>query len=148
MRFVGGEYSIANASSEIYRDVWFCEPYQYSAAPRFCCCVRNTKRAMFPYSEPVLTPARKRLAINNCTPGSRRRSTRLNFAAVPQLSQDGKELYYFDGTQSISAVPVKDLGNTLELGASQTFVSQWTILTRPFYSASPDGKKPLMERVS
>jgi len=71
-----------------------------------------------------------------------------NGGQVPQWSKDGKELYYFDGTQSISAVPVKDLGNTLEFGASQTLVSQWTILTLPFYSVSPDGKKLLMERVS
>jgi hypothetical protein len=67
---------------------------------------------------------------------------------VPQWSKDGKELYYFDGTQSISAIPVKDMGNTLEFGASQTLVNQWTILTQPFYSVSPDGEKLLMERVS
>ncbi len=71
-----------------------------------------------------------------------------NGGQVPQWSKDGKELYYFDGTQSISAVPVKDLGNTLEFGASQTLVSQWTILTIPFYSVSPDSKKLLMERVA
>jgi len=71
-----------------------------------------------------------------------------NGGQVPQWSKDGKELYYFDGSQSISAVPVKDLGNTLEFGASQTLVSQWTILTLPFYSVSPDGQKLLMERVS
>ena len=71
-----------------------------------------------------------------------------NGGQVPQWSKDGKELYYFDGAQSISAVPVKDLGSTLEFGASQTLVSQWTILTLPFYSVAPDGKKLLMERVS
>jgi serine/threonine protein kinase len=71
-----------------------------------------------------------------------------NGGQVPQWSKDGKELYYFDGTQSISAVPVKDLGNTLEFGASQTLVTQWTILTLPFYSVSPEGQKLLMERVS
>ena len=71
-----------------------------------------------------------------------------NGGQAPQWSKDGKELYYFDGTQSISAVPVKDLVNTLEFGASQTLVSQWTILTLPFYSVTPDGKKLLMERVS
>jgi serine/threonine protein kinase len=71
-----------------------------------------------------------------------------NGGQVPQWSKDGKELYYFDGTQSISAVAVKDLGNKLEFGASQTLVRQWTILTLPFYSVSPDGKRLLMERVS
>ncbi len=71
-----------------------------------------------------------------------------NGGQVPQWSKDGKELYYFDGTQSISAVPVKGLGSTLEFGAAQTLVSQWTILTLPFYSVSPDSKRLLMERVS
>ena len=67
---------------------------------------------------------------------------------MPQWSKDGKELYYLDGTQSIVAVPVKDLGNTLEFGAGQTLVSQWTVLSIPFYSVFPDGQKLLMERVS
>src|SRR5271169_740115 len=71
-----------------------------------------------------------------------------NGGQVPQWSKDGKELYYLDGTQSIVAVPVKDLGNTLEFGAGQTLVSQWTILSTPFYSVFPDGQKLLMERVS
>jgi len=71
-----------------------------------------------------------------------------NGGQAPQWSKDGKELYYFDGAQSISAVPVKDLGNTLEFGASQTLVNQWTILTVPFYSVTPDGQKLLMERIA
>ncbi len=71
-----------------------------------------------------------------------------NKGQVPHWSKDGKELYYFDGTQSISAVQVKDLGKSLEFGASKTLVSQWTILSLPFYSVTPDGKKLLMERVA
>jgi Tol biopolymer transport system component len=71
-----------------------------------------------------------------------------NGGQVPQWSKDGKELYYLDGAQSIVAVPVKDLGNTLEFGASQTLISQWTVLSTPFYSVFPDGQKLLMERVS
>jgi eukaryotic-like serine/threonine-protein kinase len=71
-----------------------------------------------------------------------------NGGQFPQWSKDGKELYYFDGTQSICAVPVKDLGSTLEFGASQTLISQWTILTLPFYSVAPNGKEFLMERVA
>ena len=71
-----------------------------------------------------------------------------NGGQVPHWSKDGKELYYLDGTQSIVAVPVKDLGNTLEFGAGQTLVSQWTVLSIPFYSVFPDGQKLLMERVS
>jgi hypothetical protein len=46
------------------------------------------------------------------------------------------------------AVPVKDLGNTLEFGAGQTLIRQWTVLSTPFYSVFPDGQKLLMERVS
>src|ERR1022692_388182 len=71
-----------------------------------------------------------------------------NGGQVPQWSKDGKELYYFDGSQSISAFPVRDLGNTLEFGVGQTLVSQWTVLSTPFYSVFPDGQKLLMERVS
>lgn len=70
-----------------------------------------------------------------------------NGGQVPQWSKDGKELYYLDSTQSIVAVPVRDLGNTLEFGAGQTLVSQWTVLSTPFYSVFPDGQKLLMERV-
>ena len=58
-----------------------------------------------------------------------------NGGQVPQWSKDGKELYYLDGAQSIVAVPVRDLGNTLEFGVGQTLVSQWTVLSTPFYSA-------------
>ncbi len=71
-----------------------------------------------------------------------------NGGQVPQWSKDGKELYYLDGAQSIVAVPVKELGNTLEFGAGQTLINQWTVLSTPFYSVFPDGQKLLMERVS
>jgi hypothetical protein len=67
---------------------------------------------------------------------------------VPHWSADGKELFYFDGSQSLVAVSVKEAGGALEFGAPQTVASQWTILTTPFFSVSPDGKKFLMERVS
>jgi hypothetical protein len=55
---------------------------------------------------------------------------------------------YFDQNQSIQAVPVREIGGALQFGAPQTLVSQWTILTIPFYSLSPDGKRLLLERVS
>ena len=71
-----------------------------------------------------------------------------NGGQLPQWSKNGKELYYLDATQSIVAVPVKDRGNTLEFGPGQTLVSQWTVLSTPFYSVFPDGQKLLMERVS
>ena len=67
---------------------------------------------------------------------------------IPHWSADGKELFYFDGNQSLVSVAVQEAGGALEFGAPKTLISQWTILTLPFFSASPDGKKFLMERVS
>ena len=67
---------------------------------------------------------------------------------VPHWSGDGKELYYFDVNQSILAVPVKNEGGALQFGVAKPIVSQWTVLTIPFYSVSSDGKRFLMERVS
>ena len=71
-----------------------------------------------------------------------------NGGQLPHWSQDGKELYYFDLAQSIQAIPVKEAGGALEFGSPQTLISQWTILSTPFYSVAPDGKRLLMERVS
>ncbi len=71
-----------------------------------------------------------------------------NGGQVPHWSSDGKELYDFDLNQSVVAVPVKETGGALQFGATQTIVSQWTILTIPFYSVSPDSKRFLMERVA
>jgi eukaryotic-like serine/threonine-protein kinase len=71
-----------------------------------------------------------------------------NGGQVAHWSADGKELYYFDLNQSVLAVPVKDTGGALQFGTPQTIVSQWTILTIPFYNAVPDGKRFLLERVS
>jgi eukaryotic-like serine/threonine-protein kinase len=67
---------------------------------------------------------------------------------VPQWSADGKELFYFDANQSLVTVSIRDSGSALQFGAPQTLISQWTILTVPFYSVSADGKRILMERVS
>jgi serine/threonine protein kinase len=71
-----------------------------------------------------------------------------NGGQVPHWSADGEELFYFDANQSLLAVPVREAGGALEFGAPQTIVSQWTVLTLPFYSVSPDGKRILMERVT
>ena len=72
----------------------------------------------------------------------------VNGGQVPHWSSDGKDLYFFDLNQSIVDVPVKEVGGALEFGAPQPLVSQWTVLTTPFYSVAPDGKRLLMEKLS
>jgi serine/threonine protein kinase/Tol biopolymer transport system component len=67
---------------------------------------------------------------------------------VPRWSSDGKELYYFDGTFSILAVPVKDAGGALQFGAAQPLVNRVTVLAIPFYDVSSDGKKILLEQLT
>jgi Tol biopolymer transport system component len=71
-----------------------------------------------------------------------------NLGQAPRWSADGKELFYFDEHQSVVGVSVQEGGGALQFGSPQTVVSQWTILTIPFFSVSPDGKRFLMERVS
>jgi eukaryotic-like serine/threonine-protein kinase len=71
-----------------------------------------------------------------------------NGGQIPHWSADGKELFYFDLSQSILSIPVKETGGALQFGAPQTLVNQWTVLTTPFYSVSPDSKRLLLERVS
>jgi eukaryotic-like serine/threonine-protein kinase len=67
---------------------------------------------------------------------------------IPQWSGDGKELYYLDATSSIQAVTVKQAGGALQFSAPQTLVSRLTILSIPFFSVTPDGKKILVSRVA
>ena len=67
---------------------------------------------------------------------------------LPRWSSDGKELYYMDATQTLSAVPVKDAGSALQFGAPQLLVKGWTVLGQPFYDVSPDGKKILLDRIA
>jgi eukaryotic-like serine/threonine-protein kinase len=71
-----------------------------------------------------------------------------NLGQAPRWSADGKELFYFDEHQSVVGVSVHETGGALQFGAPHTLVSQWTILTVPFFSVSPDGKRFLMERVA
>ena len=71
-----------------------------------------------------------------------------NLGQAPRWSADGKELFYFDEHQSVVGVSVQEGGGALQFGAPHTVVSQWTILTIPFFSVSPDGNRFLMERVS
>ncbi len=67
---------------------------------------------------------------------------------MPLWRADGKELYYLDGAQSLTAVPVEVSGGAPRFGAPQTMVSRLTVVGQPFYDVSPDGKKILLDRVS
>ena len=71
-----------------------------------------------------------------------------NLGQTPRWSVDGKELFYFDSTQSVVGVSVQETAGALQFGAARPIISQWTILTIPFFSVSPDGKRFLMEQVS
>jgi Tol biopolymer transport system component len=71
-----------------------------------------------------------------------------NGGQTPHWSADGKQLFYFDMNQSILSVSVKEVGGALEFGPPQNEVNQWTVLTIPFFSVSPDSKRFLLERVS
>jgi Tol biopolymer transport system component/predicted Ser/Thr protein kinase len=71
-----------------------------------------------------------------------------NGGQVPHWSADGKQLLFYDINQSILSVPVSEVGGALQFGAAQKAVNQWTVLTIPFFSISPDGKRFLLERVS
>ena len=70
-----------------------------------------------------------------------------NGGVMPRWSKDGKELYYFDLTYSLFAVPVNAAGSALQFGTPQTLVSNWTVPSVPIYDLSPDGKKILLDRV-
>jgi Tol biopolymer transport system component len=66
----------------------------------------------------------------------------------PRWSRDGKELYYFDSTLTLFAVPVKDIGGALQFGAPETLTTNWTTPGTIFYDVAPDGKKILLDRVA
>jgi eukaryotic-like serine/threonine-protein kinase len=70
-----------------------------------------------------------------------------NGGQEPEWSKDGKDLYYFDSSYNLFAVPVKDTGGTLQFGVGQTLVATWTA-PNIFYDVAPDGKKILLDRVS
>lgn len=71
-----------------------------------------------------------------------------NGGQAPHWDAGSKELYYFDLSQNLVSVPIKEAGSALQFGTPQTLISQWTVLTFPFYSPAPDGKRFLMERLS
>ncbi|MGO8796405.1 MAG: protein kinase domain-containing protein [Candidatus Sulfotelmatobacter sp.] len=62
-------------------------------------------------------------------------------------SNDGKELYYFDESNNLSVVPVKEVGGALQFGATQTVVTNWAS-PNILYDVTPDGKKILLDEVS
>ncbi len=64
-----------------------------------------------------------------------------------QWSKDGKELYYFDQSNNLAAVPVKEVGGALQFGAVQTIVTNWAS-PNILYDVTPDGKKILLDEVS
>ena len=70
-----------------------------------------------------------------------------NGGTMPSWSKDGKELYYFDPTNSLFAVPVNSAGNALQFGTPERLVSNWTVPSVPLYDVSPDSKKILLDRV-
>jgi serine/threonine protein kinase/Tol biopolymer transport system component len=70
-----------------------------------------------------------------------------NGGVMPRWSNDGKELYYFDPTYNLFAVPINAAGSALQFGTPQTLVSNWTVPSVPLYDLSPDGKKILLDRM-
>jgi serine/threonine protein kinase len=70
-----------------------------------------------------------------------------NGGQMPRWSKDGKELFYFDSSSTLFAVPVKAAGSALQFGTPQTLLSNWTTVGAPLYDVSPDGKKILLDRV-
>jgi eukaryotic-like serine/threonine-protein kinase len=64
-----------------------------------------------------------------------------------QWSRDGKELYYFDESNNLSLVPVKEVGGALQFGTTQAVVTNWAS-PNILYDVNPDGKKFLLDEVS
>jgi eukaryotic-like serine/threonine-protein kinase len=72
-----------------------------------------------------------------------------DMGSVPLWSRDGKELYYTTPSNSFSliSVPVKEQGDGLQFGASQTLISKMGSGNR-YNDVSRDGKRILVSRVS
>jgi serine/threonine protein kinase/Tol biopolymer transport system component len=70
-----------------------------------------------------------------------------NGGQYSQWSRDGKELYYFDQSNNLSVMPVKEVDGALQFGAAQTIVTNWAS-PNILYDVSPDGKKILLDEVS
>jgi serine/threonine protein kinase/Tol biopolymer transport system component len=70
-----------------------------------------------------------------------------NGGHLPRWSTDGKELYHMDLTYNLFSVPVKNMGGSLQFGAAQKLITNWSAPS-VFYDVSPDGKKFLLDRVA
>jgi len=70
-----------------------------------------------------------------------------NGGGRPQWSKDGKELYYMDLTYNLFAVPVTGAGDSLQFGAAEKLISNWSA-PQVFYDVFPDGNKFLLDRVA
>jgi Tol biopolymer transport system component len=69
-----------------------------------------------------------------------------NGGGRPQWSNDGKQLYYMDLTYNLFVVPVTNVGSSLQFGAAEKLITNWSA-PQVFYDVSPDGKKFLLDRV-
>jgi serine/threonine protein kinase/Tol biopolymer transport system component len=65
----------------------------------------------------------------------------------PRWSTDGKELYYMDMSYSLLSVPVTNAGGSLQFGAAEKLITNWSA-PLVFYDVYPDGKKFLLDRVA
>jgi serine/threonine protein kinase/Tol biopolymer transport system component len=70
-----------------------------------------------------------------------------NGGHLPRWSTDGKDLYYMDLTYNLFSVPVKNTGSSLQFGAAEKLITNWSAPS-VFYDVSPDGKKFLLDRVA
>jgi eukaryotic-like serine/threonine-protein kinase len=70
-----------------------------------------------------------------------------NGGQLARWSTDGKDLYYMDLTYNLFSVPVKNTGGSLQFGAAEKLISNWSA-PQVFYDVSPDGKKFLLDRVA
>ena len=70
-----------------------------------------------------------------------------NGGELPQWSNDGKEIFYMDGTFTFYAVPVHYEGSALQFGPTKTLIRNWSA-PDVAYDVSPDGQKFLLDRAS
>ena len=71
----------------------------------------------------------------------------VNGGQLPAWSHDGKEFYYVDASNSIYAVPVKEVAGSLQFGIPQVLVNSWSA-PAPHFEVSSDSKKIFLYRVA